>query len=488
MAPSEGYGTGVIEGFDAPPPQTIPMTLSYDTTQPGSASAGELILNRCEFVQSSTENPNSTMKYSFVFTTTGSGNLKGGQTPAKTIKITIPTVYAANTNTNGIGISMRPFSSNTAIETLTAPASGSVTGIATAVNGTNLEITYTPQQTAADVLAGKYALELSGIKTPTRAASPATFTPTGNQFVTLESSAQVSGSEKLVAVNMYHTSLATKIVKIFKDKSYDLDSNYKDCRKITTAPAQLVDTELSNTASTTGSATVFKMDFMLTNPFKTGDMLMIELPNVSKLTTSISVQIKQGSTTVSDGEAVFTTVSGSTSYATFKMNSSSTINPNTLATLIISGLRTPDAPVQSVSNGNKIRTFLSSTISASSASFSFTSDNFLDAGEYTSPVIASKGATSSVGASTSAGTASDGSTYVTSAASSVLISDVKRQMNWAIQIHGMTAQIGAMVMTDLCVNARNPLHCRVMKEIARIYIEWTQAEISRKVRMVTIFY
>ena len=118
MAPSEGYGTGVIEGFDVPPPQTSPMTLTYDATQPGSASAGELILNRCEFVQT------STMKYSFVFTTTGSGNLKGGQTPAKTIKITIPTVYAANTNTNGITISMRPFSSNTAIETLTAPASG----------------------------------------------------------------------------------------------------------------------------------------------------------------------------------------------------------------------------------------------------------------------------------------------------------------------------------------------------------------------------
>jgi len=433
MAPSEGYGTGVIEGFDAPPPQTIPMTLQYDATQPGSASAGELILNRCEFVQSTTENP-ITMKYSFVFfTTTDTGNLKGGQTPAKTIKITIPTVYAANTNTNGIGISMRPFSSNTAIETLTSPATGSVTGIAAVVNGANLEITYTPQQTAADVLAGKYALELSGIKTPTRTASPATFTPTGNQFVTLESSAQASGSEVLVAVNMYHASLATKIVKIFKDKSYDLDSNYKDCRKITTAPSQLVETELSNTASTTGSATVFKIDFMLTNPFLTGDMIMIQLPNVSKLTSAISVQIKQGIITASDGEAVFTTVPNSTSYATFKMNSASTIAANTLTTLIISGLRTQDTVVVSTSNGNKIRTFLSSTISASGASFSFTSDNFLDAGEYTSPVIASKGATSSVGAPTSAGTASDGSTYVTSAASSVLISDVKRQMNWAVE-------------------------------------------------------
>jgi hypothetical protein len=135
------------------------------------------------------------MKYSFVFTTTGSGNLKGGQTPAKTIKITIPTVYAANTNTNGIGISMRPFSSNTAIETLTSPAIGSVKGIEVTVKGANLEITYTPQQTAADVLAGKYALELSGIKTPTRDANPATFTPNISQFVTLESSAQESGSE-----------------------------------------------------------------------------------------------------------------------------------------------------------------------------------------------------------------------------------------------------------------------------------------------------
>ena len=285
------------------------------------------------------------MKYSFVFTTTGSGNLKGGQTPAKTIKITIPTVYAANTNTNGLSISMRPFSSDTAIETLTAPASGSITGIAATVNGANLEIIYTPQQTAADVLTGKYALELSGIKTPTRAASPATFTPSGNLFVTLESDVQVSGSEKLVAVNMYHATDATKIVKIFKDKSYDLIALYNDCRKITTAPAQLVDNPISNTASTTGSETVFKMDFMLTNPFKTGDMIMIQLPNVSKLTSEISVQIKQGSITASDGQAVFTTVPGSTSYATFTMSSSSTIAANTVATLIISGLRTQDPVV-----------------------------------------------------------------------------------------------------------------------------------------------
>jgi hypothetical protein len=231
---------------------------------------------------------------------------------------------------------------------------------------------------------------------------------------------------------MYHASLATKIVKIFKDKSYDLDSNYKDCRKITTAPAQLVERADSNTASTTGSETVFKMDFMLTNPYKTGDMIMIQLPSVSKLTSAISVQIKQGDTTVSDGEAVFTTVSASNSYATFKMNSSSTIRAGVMTTLMISGLRTPDTPVQSSSNGNKIRTFLA-TISDSGASFSFTTNNFLDEGEYVFPAIASKGSTSSVGAPTSAGTASDGSTYVTSAASSVLISDVKRQMNAAIE-------------------------------------------------------
>ena len=97
MAPSEGYGTGVIEGLTSAPLTSL-MTIPYDTTQPGSASEGQLILNRCEFVQSSTDNPNSTMKYSFVFTTTGSGNLKGGQTPAKTIKITIPTRETASLN------------------------------------------------------------------------------------------------------------------------------------------------------------------------------------------------------------------------------------------------------------------------------------------------------------------------------------------------------------------------------------------------------
>ena len=72
IAPSEGYGTWVIEGL-AVSPLTSLMTLPYDRSQLGSASQGELILNRCEFVQRSSDNPKSTMKYSFVFTTTGSG-------------------------------------------------------------------------------------------------------------------------------------------------------------------------------------------------------------------------------------------------------------------------------------------------------------------------------------------------------------------------------------------------------------------------------
>ena len=121
IAPSEGYGTGVIEGMTVLTPPASLMTLSHDVNVPSSASAteGKVILNRCEFVQ------NSVMKYRFIFKTTAGTNLKGGQNPAKTIKITIPNIYASNTTATGMSLTMKLNSSNApVIETITAPSAG----------------------------------------------------------------------------------------------------------------------------------------------------------------------------------------------------------------------------------------------------------------------------------------------------------------------------------------------------------------------------
>lgn len=460
IAPSERYGSGVIEGMTISPFSSI-MTLSHDTNAPSSASAteGKVILNRCEFVQ------NSEMKYRFIFKTSTGTNLKGGQQPtARTVKITIPSMYAANTNTSGMGLTLKLNSPNApVIETITAPSPG----IAVATVGTNLEITYTPQQTAADVGPAIYVLELSGVKTP--ASAPAA--PTTNQYVTLESSAEPTGSERLVAVNLYSTE-PTRLVKIFSNKTYELDTNYQECRKITTTPlAKLIERDDSTTETPTGSQTVFKLDFALTNPLNIGDMMMIQIPNLLRLDgTNLEMKILQGSNSFAYRELVFT--SGSPSYASFKLSGDNPIAANTTATLFIYGLRTPDAQVQSSSTGIKIRTFLSATVNAVGAVYNFTSTNFLDAGEYTFPAIQKRAATAvSSGTPTSSGTASDGTSYVTSAASSVLVSDVKRQMNWAVEAQKeyetaykvlraattTTAKTEAQLKYDVAVARRNRL-------------------------------
>jgi hypothetical protein len=54
----------------------------------------------------------------------------------------------------------------------------------------------------------------------------------------------------------------------------------------------------------------------------------------------------------------------------------------------------------------------------------------IERGFFTFPAIT--GSSNTGASSSSSGTASDGTTYVTSAASSVLITDVKRQSQWAI--------------------------------------------------------
>ena len=481
IAPSEGYGTGVIEGLLTSTPLWIGEAYTYTTNPPitpaptaaqvTAATNGSLILNKCGRVS----NTSTTFRLIFKhFAASASG-------ADRKLTITIPQSHIESPTLTDLAITLKP-----TVSGLTDAASTAVllsgTNTDTATGGPNITVTTTApnfiiefklQSTTAITANTMYALELSGLKWKNGLSATLTPNPAADTLVTLESTMEAAaGSQRLVAINL-HSATPAKIVKIFKDTTYDLDPAYAACRKISTAPlAQLVEpssNDESNTASTTGSETTFKLEFMLTNPYSTGDLLMIQLPHVTKLGTNISIRIKQGARTASDGVSTFTTVPGSHSYATFVMSGSSPILANTSSILIINGLRTPDTQVQSSSSGIKIQTFLAATIPAG---VSFDSPNFLDKGEYTFPAILAKpNTTVSTGTPSSSGTASDGTTYVTSAAANVLISDVKRQMNWAIEAQKEyesaykalrsatteTAKTDAQLKYDVAVARRNRL-------------------------------
>ena len=443
MAPSDGYGSGVIEGLVTSTPLWVGEAYTYSTNPPitsgvtgGQATAaadGVLILNRVNRVS----NTDATFRFIFKHSTASPPGAD------RKLKITIPQSHIATPAAGDLTVTLKPTASGltTAAAAAVASLSGTNTDTATGASNiavstpaatTNVVIEFTLQRTTAIAANTMYALELSGLKWKTLSA---TLTPNTavDTLVTLESTMETV--PRLVAINL-HSTTAGKIVKIFKDTTYDFESTYADYRKIITTPlAQLVEPTAddgSNTASTTGAETTFKLEFMLTNPYSPGDELRIQLRNVSKLGPTISIKIKQGDRTEVSGISTFTEVPGGNPYAKFVLAGSATaIGANISSMLIINGLRTPDV-ASNESSGMKIRTFSSTTVGGGAA-YGFDSANFLDKGEYTFPAILARPNTAvSTGSPSSSGTASDGSTYVTSAASSVLISDVKRQMNWAV--------------------------------------------------------
>lgn len=439
IAPSEGYGTGVIEGFDQS--AALPTILDrYTTSTHGptpavtSAAPGELVLNKCELIV----NKETTFRFIFkpnVSSTTGEG---------RTFTISIPQSYIQNTTKDGVVITLRRHTSFPSGTKTIADFTSAEKGASPVETISN--ITFTRPSDAGDVTivctikpetqiisepTTIYTLEMTKLKWVSTFS-----TPPASSLVTLSSSMETAADKRLVAIQLWHLSDATKQVKIFADASFELKPEFGVCRKITTTPlAELFERDDSTTVSTTRSQTVFKLKFMLTNPFGPLDLMMIQLPNLAGIDgINFSARIVQGSNTFASyqDQQFRSGVTGVFPYASFKLAAGS--NPviaNTLATLILYGLRTPETVVQNTSTGVKIRTFSSKTIEQPTVEYSFSTTNFLDAGEYTFPAIATKSSvTTSSGTS---GSASDGTTYVSSASSSVLISDVKRQMNWAIE-------------------------------------------------------
>lgn len=481
IAPSEGYGTGVIEGLAVADHEKVRydgIALSQSSHAPadttGSRSDGTLILNKCSFVIG------SPTTFRFLFTTTAELRGVNGANAAKIITIKVPTYYIKNTTATGMKVSMRAYtgplpatvgtSAGTGADldgspsiAVTVPSSGADVGFCV--------ITYTIG-TANPMAAGKYALELSGLQWKDSVITPgATAAPdAGLANVSLESNAEAAGSQKLVLVNLWPSdSTNAKQVRIFDTTAYGGLATFLSCRKISTEGPQL-------SPNYTGTATTFSMTIMLTNDLAAGDIFLVQVPYVTRTAnidlgisfvwTSPSTSLQNTLSSISNAGVVTSDVNtygGGQNVVVFSLGAGGSLPKDTPIRLSIAGLQTPAS--KSSSTTAKIRTYKGTPAPSLNAAFSG-EGGVLDQGEYILPAIEARAATT-----TSSGTASDGTTYVTSAASSVLISDVKRQMNWAIEAQNEyesaykalraattnTAKTEAQLKYDVAIARRNRL-------------------------------
>jgi len=486
IAPSEGYGTGVIEGLTvAEHVRYLGEVRTQSSHTPsdtlGSRTDGSLILNKCSYVK------DTPAIFRFLFTTTA--ELRGatgdgtGVNAAKVITIKVPTYYIQNTTATGLSVVMRAYTGSLPATAGTSTGTGAnldtaenSRGLVASVTAGYLVISYTIQTTTT-MAPGKYALELSGLKWKTTEINPASASATAPVTdmanVSLSSSAEpASVSPILVFVNLWPVADATKRLRIFDSTAYDGLPEYITCRKISTESPQL-------SPNYTATATTFSMTIMLTNDLVTGDIFLIQVPYVTRTAnvdlgisftwTNPTTQLQSTLTTISNAgvDTTGTTYGGGQNVVTFAVGGA--LPKDVPIRLSIAGLQTPTT--KTALTQSKIRTYKGTP----APSLGGTLEAFggvLDQGEYNLPAIEPRLSTSvSTGTPTSSGTASDGTTYVTSAASSVLISDVKRQMNWAIEAQKeyesaykalraattTTAKTEAQLKYDVAIARRNRL-------------------------------
>ena len=487
IAPSEGYGTGVIEGLSVSDhvryDGEIRTQVSHapaDTT--GSRSDGTLITNKCSYVK------NTPTTFRFLFTTAAEMRGVNGATAANIITIKVPKYYIQNTDATGMKATIRAYtgplpatvgtSSGTASDLDTADSSRglvvSLPASGAADNGFCV-IRYTIQ-TTNPMASGKYALELSGLKWVNTEINAGVTAAPGTKLaeVSLASNAETSGSQTLVLVNLWPTDATnTKQLRIFDSTTYGGSGDFIGCRKISTEGPQL-------SPNYTGTAATFSMTLMLTNALVSGDIFLVQVPYVTRTanidlgitfvwtnpTTSLQdtlASISSAGVSTSD----INTYGGGVNVVAFTLGGA--LPKDTPIRLSIAGLQTPASKTSTTQA--KIRTYKGSPSPSLNGTFNGVG-GVLDQGEYNLPAIEARGSTTtSTGTPTSSGTASDGTTYVTSAASAVLISDVKRQMNWAIEaqkeyettykalraVTTETAKTDAQLKYDVAVAKRNRL-------------------------------
>ena len=189
IAPSEGYGTGVIEGLTMNDHvrylgEVRTQSTHSPTNTQGSRTDGSLLINQCSYVMN-----NPTM-FRFLFTTTA--ELRGatgdgtGANAAKVITIKVPTYYIQNTDATGLSVTMRAYTGP--LPATVGTSAGTGANLDTAENNRGLVasvaadgqadmgylvIRYTIQ-TTTPMAAGKYSLELSGLKWKNAEINPLT--------------------------------------------------------------------------------------------------------------------------------------------------------------------------------------------------------------------------------------------------------------------------------------------------------------------------
>jgi hypothetical protein len=326
--------------------------------------------------------------FRFFFTTAeplrGATGDRIGTNAAKIITIKVPTRYIKNTNTNGLSVSMRAYGGLSLPPTVgTAAGTGTVLDDSPSISASVIDefvvITYTIG-TTNPIAAGKYALELSGLQWNDEIAAAPSTASLAN--VSLESNAEAAGSQKLVLVNLWPSSDATKQVRIFADTAYAGLATFLSCRKISTESPQL-------SPNYTGTATTFSIRMMLTNGLMAGDHVLIQLPKMLQTTgVFIGINIDNAGTNLSSYEdktldvvssGVENPYGGLHNSLHFRVPTTSApatviIAANVTLVLTITGLRTPADATSSTDV--IIRTFR-----AGAANMSFvTNENVLDSG------------------------------------------------------------------------------------------------------------
>ena len=390
LAPSEGYGSGIIEGLATTNKLDVPSKYKDGEY---CFLAGDVI-DEVDFVFSvNTAIPAAS--------STASAPVPGGK-----IFINFPDGYF-----------IKPASPTTVTGKLTVLDSGSSVGPDGSLNFLPTQIEYIIGGiNAAPGLgtAGKYKLSIKNLKLGTgRSASTAT---TENIYITTSAD----------------TSTQLPIIKSPSIASNLKDMNYPEkCRLMPRNPVIKVysGNDDSKTALTSEGVNV-KVIFTLNNTFVNGERIVLQIPNVTQNALGLT---GFGSYTVDNvgksitGDCTFSGKPTSTigilksyaltNYIQFTPDlGTKNIPAKTEITLVFSGLTTP-------------ATKQSTIISEMATLYASPDNQVIERGFFTFPAIS--GSTLAA-ASSSSGTASDGTTYVTSAASSVLITDVKRQSQWAI--------------------------------------------------------
>lgn len=398
LSPSEGYGSGIIEGLTSKGGITVvPST---------TAISSKTINSKYCFI---TGDILDEIGFQFTLTTAipaGSSNI---------ITITYPAGYFIPLVNAGTGEVILPTGSlfnqsdNSAIESGGTIAMHQNSNVPTQLTS----ITYTLKPESSVPINKICKLIIRNVKLG--AARPAG-DDSGNDSHTIYVTTSVSSTEKVMIIN------SPAIASDLKDPRYP-----EDCRLMAQNPIiKVYPGTNENEPAKTSTGVNVKIAFKLNNTFVVGEKMVIQIPGLTQNTDNVRLE----SGRYVSSENTNTTIGGNCSYSGA---SSSGLAYTSLTNILYTPSITQPIPA------NKLITLVFAGLTTLSSNQSeipsqmvtLTANNqIIERGTYQFPAIT--GAVNSNAPTSSSGAASDGTTYVTSAASSVLITDVKRQSQWAV--------------------------------------------------------